>query len=209
MKFRKIGLKGMLSLTAVAALVVVIPYFYCLVVHTINRGHPILPKALYVLQGLMFDDACLESRNAGGFQLVEGDALALERWLARKYDELVSDEQFPIDESRDLFTRWLARAEAVVKRGSSGEFRLEDVWGQRLVYRCPHPDPAYVCQLYSIGPNGIDEGGKGDDMEEALSYKSISYWFEDRNFDGNVYRKFRGQLTKVTLLSGHSMIRHP
>jgi len=164
MKFRKIGLKGILSLTAVVALVVVIPYFCCLAVHTLRRGHRILPHALCVLQIRMFEDAFLASDEAEGFQLVEGDVLSLERWLARKYDELIYDEQLPVDEKWQIFTMWLARAEAVVKRGPSGEFRLEDVWGQRLVYRCPHPDPAYVCQLYSIGPNGVDEGGKGDDL---------------------------------------------
>jgi hypothetical protein len=158
MKFGKIGLKGILSFAAVAALVVVILYLCCHAVHVLRRGHPILPRALYTLQGLMFHDACLVSGEAEVFQLVEGDVLSLERWLARKYDEQVSDEQFSIDENWHVFTSWLARAEALVKRGPSGEFRLEDVWGQRLVYRCPHPDPAYVCQLYSIGPNGIDEG---------------------------------------------------
>jgi len=47
------------------------------------------------------------------------------------------------------------------------ELRLIDYWGHRVVYQCPADDPTYAFRLYSIGPNGIDEGGKGDDIDAS------------------------------------------
>lgn len=41
---------------------------------------------------------------------------------------------------------------------------LLDVWGQPIHYRCPSPLHPQGWDLYSIGPNGIDEGGYGDDI---------------------------------------------
>ena len=169
MKFRKMGLKWMLCLIPVVGLVVVILYFS---LPALPFGHPMHPRALRKLQWLMLEDVTLSvymPDEAEVFQLVEGDVLALERWLAGKHDEWLA-----FDESGDQFYSWLGRAAAVVKREPSGEFHLVDAWGHRLVYRCPHPNPAYVWQLYSIGPNGIDEGGQGDDIEKPVPYKSIS-----------------------------------
>jgi hypothetical protein len=38
-----------------------------------------------------------------------------------------------------------------------------DPWGQAIVYICRVPDCSKVV-VYSKGPNGIDEAGKGDDI---------------------------------------------
>ena len=40
-----------------------------------------------------------------------------------------------------------------------------DVWGNPLVYRVKGTSPGLrSIELYSVGPNGVDEGGKGDDV---------------------------------------------
>jgi general secretion pathway protein G len=43
-----------------------------------------------------------------------------------------------------------------------GRAALDDPWGHQYVYRNTQ-DPLV---LYSVGPNGVDEGGKGDDISE-------------------------------------------
>lgn len=40
-----------------------------------------------------------------------------------------------------------------------------DRWGAAFVYRCPGRTPGKSYELYSLGPNGIDEGGRGDDLD--------------------------------------------
>jgi len=200
MKFRKMGLVCILCSIAVVIAVVVLLDFFC---RAVELHHAVELPALEAIENRMRDDIYQTFRERKVFQLIEGDVLALEQWLARKYDERVAR-----GESCRSFLDWLGWAEYVIKKGSSGEFRLVDSWGQRLVYRCPHDNPALVCQLYSIGANGIDEGGKGDDIDRSLAYKTISFWFEDPDFDGNTYRRFRGRLTEVTI-NGRSVIRHP
>jgi hypothetical protein len=39
-----------------------------------------------------------------------------------------------------------------------------DAWGRELVYRCPGPVHKNGWDLYSLGPNGEDDGGVGDDI---------------------------------------------
>jgi hypothetical protein len=45
-----------------------------------------------------------------------------------------------------------------------GEAALQDSWGQSLVYLYPAVHGEELFDLYSIGVNGIDEGGGGDDI---------------------------------------------
>jgi hypothetical protein len=45
----------------------------------------------------------------------------------------------------------------------SGDVPL-DGWGQHLVFRSPGPAHRHGWDLYSVGPNGIDEQGLGDDL---------------------------------------------
>ena len=43
---------------------------------------------------------------------------------------------------------------------------LRDEWGHELVYRFPAKRPEAIFDLYSVGPNGVDEsGGLGDSFE--------------------------------------------
>ena len=199
MKFRKIAVICILFLLVVTGTYVAIQYL-----RPVGLGpHLTEPLALDLLLFKMISEVGFVSGEGNAFQLIEGDVSSLEQWLTREYNERVRP-----GETDRTFRRWLRVGYLLVKKDPSGELRLVDSWGHRLVYRCPHPNPAYVCQLYSIGPNGIDEGGQGDDIENSFSYESISDRFEDPNFDGNVYKKFRGQFTVVTI-DGSRVIRHP
>ena len=44
---------------------------------------------------------------------------------------------------------------------------LNDPWGNPYVYRSPDAQ-RHSYQLYSRGPNGLDEGGRGDDIVEPF-----------------------------------------
>lgn len=39
-----------------------------------------------------------------------------------------------------------------------------DAWGNLIRYRCPGPNHKNGWDLWSVGPNGIDEQGAGDDL---------------------------------------------
>jgi hypothetical protein len=41
---------------------------------------------------------------------------------------------------------------------------VEDGWGRPLRYRCPGTVHRRRWDLYSVGPNGVDEQGQGDDL---------------------------------------------
>lgn len=45
---------------------------------------------------------------------------------------------------------------------------FRDIWGRELVYRFPSCREAAIIDLYSVGPNGKDEEGDGDDVSCAL-----------------------------------------
>jgi len=42
--------------------------------------------------------------------------------------------------------------------------QVVDPWGRPLVYRCPASAKERLFDLYSTGPNGVDEMGDGDDI---------------------------------------------
>jgi hypothetical protein len=42
--------------------------------------------------------------------------------------------------------------------------RGKDAWGRPLLYRCPGPVHKRGWDMYSVGPNGVDEQGQGDDI---------------------------------------------
>lgn len=48
--------------------------------------------------------------------------------------------------------------------GSNEPIEAADGWGCPLIYRAPGPVHRRGWDLYSVGPNGIDEQGKGDDV---------------------------------------------
>jgi hypothetical protein len=55
---------------------------------------------------------------------------------------------------------------ALVKEKFVREETLVDPWGRPWKYVCGSPDCASIV-VYSIGDNGIDEGGKGDDISDT------------------------------------------
>ena len=77
--------------------------------------------------------------------LPTGDVRALYRWCEKR-GRLYGG-----------ISHWLPFADE-----KEGTFR--DYWGHELVYRFPSARPEAVFDLYSVGPNGIDESGKGDDI---------------------------------------------
>jgi hypothetical protein len=40
----------------------------------------------------------------------------------------------------------------------------KDFWNNQLIYKYPSKNPKYLFELYSVGPNGIDEHMQGDDI---------------------------------------------
>jgi hypothetical protein len=65
---------------------------------------------------------------------------------------------------------------------------FRDRWGRALVYRFPAADKDRIYDLYSVGPNGIDEGGGGDDIRGSLLDTYQHY--RARLSDGRVNREW-------------------
>jgi hypothetical protein len=102
-------------------------------------------------------------RNLSGFRTiftldVDGNTADLEVWIERGY---------PPHEKE-----WLRRVAEILKPlrllSPQGKVDLRDVWGYKLVYEKPSKDANYLYRLYSIGRNGIDEGGGGDDIDVSF-----------------------------------------
>jgi len=53
---------------------------------------------------------------------------------------------------------------AACKRILEGSGVVRDGWGNPIIYRCPGPVHRHGWDLYSFGPNGVDEQGGGDDI---------------------------------------------
>jgi hypothetical protein len=47
---------------------------------------------------------------------------------------------------------------------SWGQGWAHDSWGHPIRYRCPGPVHRHGWDLWSVGPNGTDEQGEGDDI---------------------------------------------
>ncbi len=41
---------------------------------------------------------------------------------------------------------------------------VADAWGNPVLYRFPGPVHRHGWDLWSVGPNGVDENGSGDDI---------------------------------------------
>jgi hypothetical protein len=61
---------------------------------------------------------------------------------------------------------------ALVDEGFFKSDRLSDPWGRPFVYACRQPDCTELL-VYSIGANGIDEQGKGDDVGKSMDLTSL------------------------------------
>ena len=95
-------------------------------------------------------------------QLPTGEVGDLELWMSR----LVKRDRM----ARAEIDSWVASAGSPVIHLADGRVELLDCWGKKIIYRCPSDDDKYVYRLYSTGPNGVDEGGKGDDIEGSSAY---------------------------------------
>ena len=146
---------------------------------------------------LLTFDPPTNDKPGHAFYLLAGQIGHLEKWLTGKRRE-----------DPALFHHWSGFFSVLVDEEPSGQIRLLDLWGRSLVYQCPAEQPKYVFRLYSVGSNGIDENGGGDDIDVSPLYSMISHRFEDPGFDGDIYRKYRGQFTKIKS-SNRSLIRHP
>jgi hypothetical protein len=60
-----------------------------------------------------------------------------------------------------------------------GTFR--DAWGRELVYRFPSRRPQTVFELYSMGRNGVDDSGEGDDVT-CGGKADFENWHSDLNW---------------------------
>jgi hypothetical protein len=75
---------------------------------------------------------------------------------------------------------------------------FEDVWGRELVYRFPSRHLDAMFDLYSLGPNGRDEGGEGDDIS-CGGLATFECWrdaFVDRLVDPAWIRAHAGDLER-------------
>ncbi|MFT6107245.1 MAG: hypothetical protein ACJA2W_000149 [Planctomycetota bacterium] len=70
--------------------------------------------------------------------------------LILKYTLNEAKQPTSLSELRELYPEWLTDQGALL-----------DAWGQPFRYE---PTDDYAFQLWSIGPNGQDEGGEGDDL---------------------------------------------
>jgi hypothetical protein len=77
---------------------------------------------------------------------------------------------FPDGDIRSLYV-WLTLPEAMEAKFLQRDWKDEaggvliDAWRRPLVYRFPSLRKECMFDLYSVGPNGIDERGEGDDIE--------------------------------------------
>jgi len=65
-----------------------------------------------------------------------------------------------------------------------GEDTLLDIWGRPMVYRFPASDRERIFDLYSVGPNGVDDMGDGDDVTaDSAEFESYAFLFRDGVID--------------------------
>jgi hypothetical protein len=65
------------------------------------------------------------------------------------------------------------------------EQTFSDVWGNELVYRFPARCKMELFDLYSKGPNGVDDGGAGDDItcRPMAEIRRYACFFKDERVD--------------------------
>jgi hypothetical protein len=100
--------------------------------------------------------ALIGAYSDGNSKLPEGDVNALEAWI----EELC----------KDPYAKGVVEGlieEGMLKTSEDGHMHLVDHWGHSIVYRYPSGSPKYVFRLYSVGFNGIDDGGGGDDVDAS------------------------------------------
>jgi hypothetical protein len=81
----------------------------------------------------------------------------IKRALREYLDE---NGEYPVADSSSL-TKKLGGFLQLDRRSLDRQGRIVDVWAKPLVYQRPSPG---TVRLYSLGPNGRDEDGGGDDI---------------------------------------------
>ena len=140
----------------------------------------------FVMSKILFDEV-------HPFAVPEGNVTSLEAWLEQQR----ASYRARGEAHEDAFWALLHVKRKLAWDAESSAFRLVDRWGKRLVYLGPAEDPALVFTLYSVGKNGRDEHGKGDDVDASQPYARYRGHFEDPNFDGTLYREHRGRLKLI------------
>jgi hypothetical protein len=69
----------------------------------------------------------------------------------------------------------LVAAAPVLPQGSEGRLLIVDVWQNKVMYHHPSDGSACDYDLYSLGPNGIDDHGTRDDIVACGSTPELSY----------------------------------
>jgi hypothetical protein len=86
-----------------------------------------------------------------------GTVVDLEAWLNMKCKDEATKQM--------VLARMVERSAAVVQASSDGTLHLRDTWGHALVYKYPSDMPQLLFRLYSLGPKGVDENGKGANID--------------------------------------------
>ena len=73
---------------------------------------------------------------------------------------------------------------------------IRDSWGRELVFRCPSKRTEAIFDLYSVGPNGVDEGGGGDDITcgDSADFQTYRAYFKDGLIDLDYVRSHMDDL---------------
>ena len=92
---------------------------------------------------------------------------------------------------------------------SSGDKILRDAWGNALVYRFPSPRQEGIFDLYSVGPNGVDEMGEGDDIAffERSNFTGFPIFFRDGKVDAAWVKSHFDELRRSS--ADHKIIGTP
>jgi hypothetical protein len=116
-----------------------------------------------------------------GLGYPEGDIGDLEAWLADRFpvdpktyqalplEQIIEDERL---HRGYTLLRLLHEARELIEWLPGGEIRLTDLYGNRLVYYHPSRREGREFDLYSVGPDGQDDGGNaGDDIQPLIPSK--------------------------------------
>jgi hypothetical protein len=139
------------------------------------RDH-MAPLALTILAEGLF------ATDYEGVALPEGDIRDLYRWMLAN--------RWIVKYHWGDKLHWLADPQV-------GTFR--DGWGRELVYRFPPRRRDVLFEFYSVGPNGIDDGGGGDDVDcgRSLALADIAtHYFKDGIVDTNWFWHNLGRLER-------------
>lgn len=115
-------------------------------------------------------------------QLPRGDVKSLYAWLQKRCETYTASRRT---------IRWGRLVD-----NKAGSFK--DIWGRELVYRFPSERRHCMFDLYSMGPNGVDENGQGDDIASE-QFTEFAYWsdlFTDGMIDSEWVRANLDQLQR-------------